>query len=453
MPLSRLEQLPAELLEPIYLLSNNVNLALSSPVIGAKLSSEKSFRSMSMRILFHQEDKESTLPLDRFANLFHAQWAEIDVLASQTFSVWPPRNKLLRHRAVTEKHKEATKRVQVLQSQLEMLDSPHYKILNAKFMTWARFKSYMLLAMIHSDEPNQSRRRQRLDNLLKTALYSNEQMTDRRRYHQSPHFNVDWRLCMALQYLPLRSAFPCKFLQSPFDEDKATFLQFLLRFRCQILPQQEVRVHLKCLALEALNQPSEIMLACLFSEQFKLGIDCELLHDALRTKDISTRHLRLIVKAEQSCIPRISNKKMMQATREVYSLLTALECNWGDAEVLRVSSDTAPDSVERLIVANGREMEDGLPPQFCGTHEVAIPISWFPTPRVATTTKMSHPGEGIKAKALVARVKGYLHTTTRSSIAIGPWCQGVVVTEHVRIEQRTEIAFMQPLELYIMAVC
>jgi hypothetical protein len=52
MMLCRLESLPAELLEPIFRHSSNVNLALCSDIIGAKLSNGRAFEEMANHHLF-----------------------------------------------------------------------------------------------------------------------------------------------------------------------------------------------------------------------------------------------------------------------------------------------------------------------------------------------------------------------------------------------------------------
>jgi len=103
--LSRLESLPAELLQAILLHSSNIELPLCSHIIGAKLSNEEAFREISIHYLFG-----------------------FDALQETSKRKEPPSDQLL-----------AT--------------SPQSRILSAKFMTLSRFKLYLAVAMGRTVQP------------------------------------------------------------------------------------------------------------------------------------------------------------------------------------------------------------------------------------------------------------------------------------------------------------
>ncbi|KAF2821167.1 hypothetical protein CC86DRAFT_374029 [Ophiobolus disseminans] len=102
--LSRLESLPAELLQPILLYSKNISLPFCSHIIGAKLSNEEAFREISIPKLF------GTGSLDDY----------------RSPGDYP--NRSLRG------------------GDLALTQSPQSRILSAKFMTPSRFKLYLELA-------------------------------------------------------------------------------------------------------------------------------------------------------------------------------------------------------------------------------------------------------------------------------------------------------------------
>jgi hypothetical protein len=165
--LAPLERLPAELLRPIFVESGNANLALSSDIIGAKLSnSEFLYRTMAANRLLGYED-----------------WVDWYLNTNQS---------------ANEKARSAVS-----------------KLLAAKFMTWDRFKQYMRLA---------SKRPSSIDNLLLVSLY-HEGIAPFGVWRNIK--NIPTRKCLhdmrTIAYIPI------KLLQEPFSPEKSEFLHFLLR--------------------------------------------------------------------------------------------------------------------------------------------------------------------------------------------------------------------------------
>ncbi|KAF2800988.1 hypothetical protein K505DRAFT_355238 [Melanomma pulvis-pyrius CBS 109.77] len=317
MSLSRLESLPTELLEPIFLWSNNINLPLSSHVIGAKLSTEKLFRTMSMRILFYPgEDADSRLAHDRHNHVFWEIYKELDRVALHKFSLVPAWDKKMREKAIAHAVLDSSRRALELRFHLQLLDSPQYKILSANFMNWARFKQYLILAMEPSNETNRSPSK-RLIRLLDKFFYTRTKLPSSSQVYQP---TIDSQF-MRLRCLPIKTALPTKFLHGPFDQDKAEFLYFLLLVGLDITPQQQGELKSEELVDIALQDPSEFLLACLFSEEFDVPVNLSLMRKAICTRTLPTKHFRLILQAEKVQNRGRPAKENAKGVREIEHLI------------------------------------------------------------------------------------------------------------------------------------
>jgi hypothetical protein len=214
--LSSLETLLAEILGKVFLLSNNVNLALSSHVIGAKLSSELMFRVMTVRILFRGDDAENYTDYGTH-NTSTSQLVSWDMkcLLRDVFSVfssqdqnWPPLDLRLRREAVRLMY-------QINKYDLwneSSMESAQHKVLAAKFMTWARFKKYMTIASGSTENMKEIFQRS-IQQPFALALNDSAATST---YH-------------ALKLLRYRSLIPFKFLQAPFTTDGAECLRYMLK--------------------------------------------------------------------------------------------------------------------------------------------------------------------------------------------------------------------------------
>jgi hypothetical protein len=265
--ISRLESLPAELLQPILLLSGNVSLPLSSHVIGAKLSNEQAYEALSMLHLF---------PI------------ESDVQADQQ----PKRNR--------------------------SVASPQHVLLSAKFMTWSRFRRYFGAFFTRVINPGVPLHRREGTCCFVEAFfffsrtYSEPLLCNAVGPPTLHIIRVDVTSSLWFKrglFDKLVSVFsnmvlPLKLLQLPIQADNAQFLHFLLR--CDVaIPTARRKLFRKttdAMFDAAALHPDPTMLACLFSEQLGFRLTPHTIRRAIVDLNAPLSSLDILHAAHVPCV-------------------------------------------------------------------------------------------------------------------------------------------------------
>ncbi|KAF2261272.1 hypothetical protein CC78DRAFT_357890 [Lojkania enalia] len=280
--LSYLEGLPTELLEPILLESNNVNLCLASDMLGRKLSTELAFKTMSMRVLF-----EALNEADLEGRVATSIRQQIDALNKDKelrgecdltrYSRWPPKNRYLRSKQKKKIRRDTEDFCKKLEED-RLVSSPHYTVLSAKFMTWERFKTYLGVAIGG----------QKLAiGLINYGLYTASVFSTHAAFPELRYTDprVNREKLAHLTALYNFSVLPAKLLCSPFTNAKAEFLHFLLQLELSVLASKRKQLDLdkENLADIAIQTSNATLFACLLSPEIGLQASTKLLQSVLCT--------------------------------------------------------------------------------------------------------------------------------------------------------------------------
>ncbi|KAF2472787.1 uncharacterized protein BDR25DRAFT_312689 [Lindgomyces ingoldianus] len=328
--LAPIERLPIELLEPIFFRSNNIHLPLASHVVGTKLSTELAFKTLSIRILFKGDDKESQLPQSPDVSL--------EVVQTKTQHIFWPLTKSERKR---RKDKAAREALDLYTGIWEgrVVTSPQYRIFSAKFMTFERFKKYLAIALGSEEVAKE---------LLEMSLHTVNQLSlFGSHLPDAMEDPIGNEIRMTLKYWCLHSALPLKFMRPPFSRQKAEFLHLLLRLQFTITAaqRQEVENQLKPAMEAAISEPNEVLLACLFSSTIGFLVSPTLLKRVILSPEISASVLTIMIDAHyfhtDQCLTHKCPLQILPGLEEIPG--------WSSDELTRINDNLGNDQGKKIF--------------------------------------------------------------------------------------------------------